>query len=167
MSGTYTRTRILLRYGRVVKRLKPDVIANTGVVGSAFAHVIPRLDSSQIVEPHEDIRKMQAALHARGLFPAAADGDFGRATRNAIRSFEQMNNMPVTGLPTVSLLNRLLEERVSPSHLNSSGGGQNAGPARAPNARDPRAPRAPAAGGREWTLPPPEFRPVPQGGREW
>ena len=118
--GTYTRTRILLRYGRVVKRLRPDVIANTGVMGSAFAHVIPELDRSPIVERREDIKKMQTALHARGLFSAVTDGDYGRATRTAIRIFEQSNNMPVTGLPTVALYKRLSEEKVTPSHLNTS-----------------------------------------------
>jgi hypothetical protein len=118
--GTYTRTRIMLRYGRVVKRLKPDVIANTGVMGAAFAHVISELDKSPIVERREDIKKMQTALHARGLFSAVTDGDYGRATRTAIRVFEQSNNMPVTGLPTVALYKRLMEERVTPSHLNTS-----------------------------------------------
>lgn len=151
--GTYTRTRILLRNGRVVKRLKPDVIANTGVVGSAFSHVIHNLDSSQIVEPREDIRKMQLALHARGLLAATPDGNFGKSTRNAIRSFEQMNNMPVTGLPTVSLLNRLLEERVSPSHMNSSAPAQQTGPGQT---QPPR---------RVWTRPPPDFRPPDD--RDW
>lgn len=118
--GTYTRTRILLRYGRVVKRLTPDVIANTGVVSSAFADVIPLMENAQIVERREEIRRMQTALRARGLFPDAADGDFGRATRNAIRSFEQMNGMPPTGLPTASLFRRLMEEKVTPLHLNAS-----------------------------------------------
>lgn len=168
--GTYTRTRILLRYGRVVKRLKPDVIANTGVTGGAFAHVISRLDSSQIVERREDIRKMQTALHARGLFSAVTDGSYGRATRTAIRVFEQANNMPVTGLPTVTLFNRLMEEKVTPMHLNTS----------APDGAAPRervgrqaARRAPVS--QKWRegppdryeppsqfTPPPQYPPAPQ-----
>jgi hypothetical protein len=150
--GTYTRARILLRYGRVVKRLKPDVIANTGVVGSAFADVIPSLDRAQIIEPREDIMRMQQALHDRGMLSSAVDGEYGKATRKAIRRFEKVNNMPVTGLPTAALLNRLMEERVTPSHLNSSA----------------RAPRRRAAGARRrWTPPASEFRPLPWAGSEW
>jgi protease YdgD len=183
--GTYTRTRILLRYGRVVKRLKPDVIANTGVMGAAFAHVIPKLDSSQIVERREDIKKMQTALHARGLFSAVTDGDYGRATRTAIRIFEQSNNMPVTGLPTMALYSRLMDEKVTPSHLNTSVSSgppshhpasrqgvrhqapslqhEHAAPAAPPVPPTPPAPQAPAIP----QVPPARFEPTPPGDRGW
>lgn len=113
--GTYTRTRLFLRDGRVVRRLKPDTIANTGVNATAFEHVIAAMEQARILASVEEIKSLQAELQARGLYKGQADGHFGRDTRSAIRAFEGANGFPVTGLPTASILVRLGENRVKPA----------------------------------------------------
>ncbi|MDX2264617.1 MAG: peptidoglycan-binding domain-containing protein [Hyphomicrobiales bacterium] len=121
--GTYTRTRLFLREGRVVKRLKPDVIANTGVSARAFRHVIPELKSAQILDTREDLARLQVELQARGLYAGRIDGSLGRNMRSAIRSFEAVSGLPATGLPTQRLLELISKDRERPSVDYSTGTG--------------------------------------------
>ncbi len=118
--GTYTRTRILLREGRIVKRMKPDIIANTGVNGSAFGPVINSLENADLLASSEDMMRLQAELQARGLYTGSLDGQLGRDTRNAIVRFEDTQHMLQTGLPTKSLLRRMDEDRIKPAHMLST-----------------------------------------------
>jgi peptidoglycan hydrolase-like protein with peptidoglycan-binding domain len=118
--GTYTRTRILLREGRIIKRLKPDIIANTGVNGTAFSGVIQSLENAELLASSEDMVMLQTELQSRGLYIGSLDGQLGRGTRNAILRFEDSQGLPPTGLPTKTLLRKLSEERVKPSHTLST-----------------------------------------------
>jgi hypothetical protein len=118
--GTYTRTRILLREGRIVKRLKPDIIANTGVNGTAFNDIINSLETADLLASIEDMMRLQAELQLRGLYVGTLDGQLGRSTRNAILKFEEVQGMQQTGLPTKALLRRLDEERIKASHTLST-----------------------------------------------
>jgi hypothetical protein len=118
--GTYTRTRILLREGRIVKRLKPDIIANTGVNGTAFNDIISSLETADLLASIEDMMRLQAELQLRGLYVGTLDGQLGRSTRNAILKFEEAQGMQQTGLPTKALLRRLDEERIKASHTLST-----------------------------------------------
>jgi hypothetical protein len=119
--GTYTRTRILLREGRIVKRLVPDIIANTGVNGTAFSPVIQSLESADLLASTDDMTKLQFELQFRGLYVGTLDGQLGRATRNAILRFEEAQGLMQTGLPTKTLLRRLDEDRIKASHTLSTG----------------------------------------------
>jgi protease YdgD len=121
--GTYTRTRILLRKGEVVKKLNPDIIANTGVNGSAFQHVISQFENAEMIASHENMVKLQTELHARGLYSGEIDGKLGRGTRSAILSFENSLGLPPTGLPTLALLQRFGQERIRPAHMYSNASG--------------------------------------------
>jgi hypothetical protein len=121
--GTYTRTRILLRKGQVVKKLTPDIIANTGVNATAFEHVISELENSTVISSHDSMIRLQTELAARGLYTGTLDGQLGRATRSAIIQFESSVGIKPTGLPTVSLLDRFGEERVRSSHTLSNAQG--------------------------------------------
>jgi hypothetical protein len=121
--GTYTRTRILLRKGEVVKKLSPDIIANTGVNGTAFEHVISELENSTVISSHDSMVRLQSELLARGLYSGTLDGELGRATRNAISSFEMHIGNKPTGLPTVSLLERFGEDRARSGHTLSNAQG--------------------------------------------
>ena len=121
--GTYTRTRILLREGRIVKRLKPDIIANTAVDGTAFGPVIQALENADLLASTEDMTRLQLELQARQLYSGTLDGQLGRATRNAILRFEADAKMIATGLPTKTLLRRLDEDRVRGSHTLSTARG--------------------------------------------
>jgi protease YdgD len=121
--GTYTRTRILLRKGEVIKKLTPDIIANTGVTGHAFKQIIPELEDNELIANQDEMKRLQTELHARGLYTGTIDGELGRGTRTAIMNFETSIGQSATGLPTVSLLRRFGEERVKPSYQFSNGQG--------------------------------------------
>jgi protease YdgD len=118
--GTYTRTRILLRRGRIFKRLKPDIIANTGVSSAAFHHVISVMQDADIIANQQDMLKLQAELQMRNYYAGKLDSRLGRGTRMAIFNYEKANNMPPTGVPTQALLRRLAEDRGAPSHMFST-----------------------------------------------
>lgn len=119
--GTYTRTRILLRKGQVVKKLNPDIIANTGVNSKAFEYVITELQRADFITNHEDMVRLQNELQIRGLYAGALDGKLGRGTRGAIANFETSVGLKPTGLPTLSLLHRFGVERSRPTHTFSNG----------------------------------------------
>jgi Trypsin len=121
--GTYTRTRILLREGRIVKRLKPDIIANTGVDGTAFNPVIQALEGADLLASSQEMMRLQSELQFRALYSGTLDGQLGRATRNAILRYEESVGLMQTGLPTRVLLRRLEEERVKASHTLSTARG--------------------------------------------
>jgi peptidoglycan hydrolase-like protein with peptidoglycan-binding domain len=55
----------------------------------------------------ERVAAVQTALNAAGFGPLDVDGRFGRATRDAIESFERKFEMTVTGEPTAALLRQL------------------------------------------------------------
>lgn len=131
--GTYTRTRILLRKGEVIKKLTPDIIANTGVVSAAFKQVIPELETGEVITSQDDMRRLQSELHTRGLYTGTIDGELGRGTRTAIINFETSLGQPSTGLPMLSLLRRFGEEPARPSYTFSGGQGT-VGPVQKPEA---------------------------------
>lgn len=121
--GTYTRTRILLRQGHIVKRLKPDIIANTGVNATAFKKVIDAMEKADLIASRPDMLKLQTELQARGFYSGTLDGNLGRSTRAAIVAFEAYAAMTPTGLPTRDLLRKFGEDRIKPSHTLSTGTG--------------------------------------------
>lgn len=108
--GTYTRTRLILSHGQVVRRMKPDVIANTAVNARAFIHAIRPLARTEMARTPEEIMELQRELQARSLYTGQIDGVFGRGTRSAIRAFENLTGRPMTGLPSRTLLRRLITE---------------------------------------------------------
>ncbi len=127
--GTYTRTRILLRKGQVVKKLAPDIIANTAVNGSAFKYIIPELDDEEVISSRDEMVRLQTELQTRGLYTGVVDGELGRGTRTAISNFETSIGLPPTGLPTESLLRRFDEAQTRPMHTLSNGRGLVTSPA--------------------------------------
>jgi hypothetical protein len=121
--GTYTRTRLLMRKGQVSKKLDPDIIANTGVNGTAFNHVIAQMESAEIINTKDEMVRVQNELRLRGFYSGTVDGTLGRETRSAIIQFEESNGTQPTGLPTQALLRRFGEERITPAHMSSNGRG--------------------------------------------
>jgi len=108
--GTYTRTRLLLSQGDVVRRQKPDIIANTAVNAQAFAPVIGPLSSRAMISSEQEVVDLQKELQARNLYTGSIDGIFGRGTRSAIRAYESLRGETMTGLPTRLLLTTLITE---------------------------------------------------------
>ncbi len=141
--GTYTRTRLLMHNGLVTKKLDPDIIANTGVNGTAFSHVIDRMETDEIINSKADMVKMQSELRMRGMYSGTLDGTLGRETRSAIIRFEASTGEQPTGLPTQSLLRRFAEERVRPSHVLSNARGVLPTPEQAEAAAVAKQPPAP------------------------
>jgi protease YdgD len=105
--GTYVQAKVLMQAGKVAKRLKSDTVANTGVASSAFADKIEPFRQAAILSGREQMRELQSLLYARGLFAGKADGSFGAELRSAIEAFEQAESLPLTGLATAALLQRL------------------------------------------------------------
>lgn len=108
--GTYTRTRLLLSQGNVVRRQKPDIIANTAVNVGAFAHVIDPLADRNMIATEQEVIDLQKELQARNLYTGPIDGIFGRGTRSAIRAYESLRGKTLTGLPSRLLLMNLITE---------------------------------------------------------
>ncbi len=105
--GTYIQSKVLIRNGRVARRYKARIIANTGVDVSAFADAIARLRSAEIIGSREALMDLQQRLKARGHYLGRIDGAFGPLTRAAVMDFERHSGQPVTGLPTEALLRAL------------------------------------------------------------
>jgi len=108
--GTYTRTRLLLSQGDIVRRQKPDVIANTAVNVRAFKHVIEPLAKRSMIVTEQEVIDLQKELQARNLYTGPIDGIFGRGTRSAIRAYESLRGDQLTGLPSRLLLTNLIAE---------------------------------------------------------
>lgn len=122
--GTYTRTRILLRQDRIVKRLDPDIIANTGVIATAFKDVVSILDRDEIISSADEMVRLQTELQLRGLYAGEIDGTLGRQTRDAIIRFENAHGMHLTGIPTQTVLQEIIgRDQVKPAHLVTTGTG--------------------------------------------
>ncbi len=108
--GTYTRTRLLLSQGDVVRRQKPDIIANTAVNARAFADVVAPLAVQPMIASAAEVIDLQKELQARNLYTGPIDGIFGRGTRSAIRAYENLRGDTLTGLPSRLLLMNLISE---------------------------------------------------------
>lgn len=108
--GTYTRTRLLLSQGNVVRRQKPDIIANTAVNARAFAHVVEPLARRSMIASEQEVIDLQKELQARNLYTGPIDGVFGRGTRSAIRAYESLRGEVLTGLPSRWMLTNLISE---------------------------------------------------------
>ena len=107
----------------MAKKLDPDIIANTGVNGTAFNLVIAAMENAEIVSSKQEMLEIQKELQQRSLYAGTLDGTLGRETRAGIVQFETSLGAAPTGLPTVALLRRLKQERVTPAHVLSNASG--------------------------------------------
>lgn len=105
--GSYEQSRVFIKAGRIVKRTRAKIIANTGVNATAFAGLMGPLRDAAIIETNEDLRSLQLGLKTLGLYSGSLDGLFGPRTRRAIINYERRKKLPLTGLPTHALLDNL------------------------------------------------------------
>jgi len=105
--GTYVQSKVLMQDGRVMKRLRADSVANTGVSAAAFAGQLDLFRQAAILSTRAQLRKLQRLLHRRHLYTGAIDGAYGKLMRAAIEAYEKGEGLPVTGLATHALLKRL------------------------------------------------------------
>jgi putative peptidoglycan binding protein/trypsin-like peptidase len=105
--GTYVQSKVLMQDGKVMKRLKADAVANTGVASGAFADKLETFREAQLLTSTAQVRELQSLLHGRQLFAGKADGTYGAELRSAIEAYEKAEGLTVTGLATMTLLKRL------------------------------------------------------------
>lgn len=63
----------------------------------SFAAVSEPGQEALVVVHQNDVKKMQQALHDRGLYRGKVDGVVGLRTRASIRTFQKAENLPTTG----------------------------------------------------------------------
>ena len=105
--GTYVQSTVLMEDGRITKRLKAAEVANTAVNSDAFAGKLKTFREAAILTSPEEIRALQMALKLRALYTGTIDGAYGAGLRSAIEAYEGAQDLPVTGLATKPLLQRL------------------------------------------------------------
>jgi Putative peptidoglycan binding domain/Trypsin-like peptidase domain len=105
--GTYVQSTVLMEDGRITKRLEAAEVANTAVNSDAFAGKLKTFREAAILTSPAEIRALQMALKLRALYAGTIDGAYGAGLRSAIEAFEGAQDLPVTGLATKALLQRL------------------------------------------------------------
>src|SRR5262245_4148263 len=105
--GTYVQSKVLMEDGRITKRFEAAEVANTAVHSSALAGKLGTLRQAAILASAAEIRALQLALKLRALYPGTIDGAYGADLRSAIEAYEGAQDLPVTGLATKALLQRL------------------------------------------------------------
>jgi protease YdgD len=105
--GTYEQSKVLMQDGQVKKRLKADTIANTAVASSAFVGRLEAFRAAVILATPGQMRELQGLLAQRQLYAGPVDGTYGAALKASIEAYEKAEALPVTGLATLALLQRL------------------------------------------------------------
>lgn len=105
--GTYVRSRVVMHDGQIVQRLDSEVISNTALRASPLIAPLEAFTSGQLLTSTNEIEQLQGHLIAHGLHAGPRDGRYGPLTRKAIETYEARVGLPITGLATRSLLNRL------------------------------------------------------------
>ena len=108
--GTYVQSKVIMLNGEVLHRFKSDDVANTGVNALAFAPALEAFLKAETLMSRKDVRRLQDALAARGLYAGPRDGRYGPGLKVAIEGFERASRMPVSGLATRLLLETLTGE---------------------------------------------------------
>jgi carboxyl-terminal processing protease len=87
------------------KGINPDIY----VAQPAYFDVAP-LNKKLVLKydmNNSDVKSMQIILDALNLYPGRVDGYFDNQTLIALKSFQEMQKLPITGEADVSTMNRL------------------------------------------------------------
>lgn len=106
--GTYVRSRVITHDGQIVQRLDSEVIANTALLAAPLVERLQAFSSARVIADGSDMLRLQDHLSQLGLDPGPQDGIFGPLTRQAIEAYEARSGLPITGMATHTLLQRLL-----------------------------------------------------------
>lgn len=107
--GTYVVSQQAVKDGVVVRRYRPENVANTAVAARALVTSLEALRSAVVVGNGGPMQVLQSHLKTLKLYSGGIDGRYGPEVKRAIEAFEQTAHLPVTGLATRALLNRLDE----------------------------------------------------------
>ncbi len=105
--GTYVQSKVT-PVGSGPARQRTETIANTAVNASAFADRIELMRTAPMLASGPQLRELQDALRALGHYAGRSDGAFGPAMKTAIEAFEAGAKLPVHGLPTKVIADRVL-----------------------------------------------------------
>jgi protease YdgD len=108
--GTYVQSRIVTQKGQPVVRQQAETVANTAVNIGAFASQVERFRTAQILATSAAIRDLQERLRDQSLYTGRIDGSYGPHLKTAIEAYEQASRLPITGLPTPALVQRLAQD---------------------------------------------------------
>ncbi len=98
--------RALLRYNNSTSyALAVSLLSQRIAGGSGVQAGWPR---DQRPLSRSEVQALQAGLNRLGFDSGAADGQFGPATRQALRAFQRSQGLPADGHPTPALLQRVL-----------------------------------------------------------
>jgi V8-like Glu-specific endopeptidase len=105
--GTYVQSKMVVREGQPVEKLKPETIANTAVAASAFAGRMDAFRTARILANAAGIRDLQERLKAKGHYNGPTDGTYGPGLQQSIEAYETSQQLPATGIASEALLQRL------------------------------------------------------------
>jgi len=105
--GTYVQSKVMMQNDEIVRRFRPDEIANTGVGADLLPPRLELFAGAHIINDRARMRELQTRL-ARAGFPSGPnDGVYGAILEAAIEAYERSERLAVTGLATEALLRRL------------------------------------------------------------
>jgi lytic murein transglycosylase len=94
--------RTLLRYNNATSyALAVSLLAQRIAGGPGVQAAWPR---ELLPLSHDEVRTLQSALNDRGFAAGAADGQFGPASRQALRAWQRVQGLPADGFPTRDVL---------------------------------------------------------------
>jgi V8-like Glu-specific endopeptidase len=102
--GTYVQSKVIVRNGQTVQRMKPQTIANTAVTATAFQSALQAFRSATVLMTSASMKELQGTLTKSGHYNGPLDGSYGIALRTAIAAFEAAERLPVTGIASEALL---------------------------------------------------------------
>ena len=108
--GTYLRAKMMVQNGKVVRRYKSKTIANTGVHAAPLRMNLKRFLTTKVLSAPSQMRELQRHLSKAGYYRGKIDGLYGPKTRHGIETFERWMSLPVTGLASYRLLNKLRQQ---------------------------------------------------------
>lgn len=88
-----------------------EPVANTAVSVAGFIDRVAPFKAATIIGSVAGIRDIQQRLKALGHYPGAIDGSYGSGLQRAIEAYETANRLPVTGIASVALQERLKAPR--------------------------------------------------------
>lgn len=122
--GTYVRSRVIMHDGEIIQKLASEIVANTALLAAPLVPRVEALANNDVITTRDDLVRMQDRLAHKGFFAGLRDGIYGRITRASIESYEASMGLPVTGLATKTLLQRLQgSEPAQPERAEHSGEG--------------------------------------------
>ena len=108
--GTYVQSRLVGARGKSLPKQRAETVANTAVNAQVFAGRINVLQSAVLLPNGKPMRSLQEGLLALGHYSGQIDSTFGNGVRIAIEAYEKAAQLPVNGLPTRNLLQRVVED---------------------------------------------------------